>query len=80
MGRGTSGFTLLNSDLSGNPEGARGQLSFLLNYCRGHSGHLPRRYHPPPHPSSLFIQSKQADLQWLTQSTMFLVFFEDIET
>lgn len=34
----------------------------------------------PPHPSSLFIQSKQADLQWLTQSTMFLVFFEDIET
>lgn len=31
VGWGTSGFTLLNSDLSGNPEGARGQLS-LLNY------------------------------------------------
>lgn len=33
-----------------------------------------------PHPSSLFIQPKQADLQWPTQSRTFLMFFEDIET
>lgn len=42
MGWGTSGFSLLNSDLSGNLGGARGLLAFLLNYGPGHSGQICR--------------------------------------
>lgn len=63
MGWATSGFSLLNSDLSGNLGGARGLLAFLLNYGPGHSGRLPKRCCPrcPSLPCS--SSPKQAGLQ-----------------